>query len=84
MSIVCQILQLYVFVVLGRVVISWFPVSGPGPLATVQRVLYSLTEPILRPIRSLLPPVRLGGAGLDLSPIVLLIAIQVLVLYICG
>jgi YggT family protein len=42
------------------------------------RVLYSLTEPVLGPIRRVLPPMRLGGMGLDLSPIIVLIGLQII------
>lgn len=83
MSIVCTILQLYIFVVLARVVLSWFPASGAGPLTSIQRILHALTEPIMGPLRSILPPLRMGGMGLDLSPIALIILLQVLLVYLC-
>ena len=40
-------------------------------------------EPVLRPIRNLIPPLRIGGAALDLSPLVLIIGIQVISFVIC-
>lgn len=55
--------------VLVRALISWFmPNDGTG----LGRVLYDITEPILRPIRRLLPPV----GGIDFSPILAIILIQ--------
>lgn len=83
MSIICLILQLYVLVLLARIVLSWFPASGPGGLATVQRVLNTLTEPVLGPLRAVLPPVRLGQVGFDLSPLIVLLVLQVLLTAIC-
>jgi YggT family protein len=53
---------------------SWFPPSSSqGVLATVQLWLFKMTEPVLGPIRRKLPPM----GGLDLSPMLLLIVLQV-------
>ncbi|HSL59079.1 MAG TPA: YggT family protein [Acidimicrobiales bacterium] len=83
MGIICSLLGIYVIIVFLRIIISWFPVSGDGPVATIGGVLYTLTEPVLGPIRRALPPVRLGGMGLDLSPIIVLFGIQILRGIIC-
>jgi YggT family protein len=71
------LLEVYILVLLGRAVISWFPITPGTPMETVARVLERLTEPLLRPIRRILPPVRVGGAALDLSIIVLFFALQI-------
>ena len=76
-GIIAWILQAYVIVIFARVILSWFPITPGTPLASAARVLYALTEPVLGPIRRVLPPMRLGGMGLDLSPIIVLIGIQV-------
>jgi len=83
LGIICSILGIYVIIVFLRIIISWFPISGDSPMATVVGVLYTLTEPVLGPIRRALPPVRLGGMGLDLSPIIVLFGIQILRGFIC-
>jgi YggT family protein len=62
---------LYSLVVLGAVIMSWLRVSPRNPLAAT---LYGLTEPALAPIRRALPPM----GGVDLSPMVLLIGLQLL------
>ncbi len=72
------LLNVYLVIVLVRIVLSWFPTSGGGFLESAQRVLIAVTEPVLGPLRAVLPPVRLGAVALDLSPIVLIIGIQVL------
>jgi YggT family protein len=82
--IVCLVLQLYWIALIIRIVLSWFPVSGGGFMASVQGFLFTVTEPVLGPLRSVLPPVRLGAMALDLSPIVVLIGIQILIGVICG
>lgn len=77
-QIVHIILNVFLFSLLAHIVLSWFPPSGPGALTTVRMVLFRITEPVLAPIRNLLPPVRLGGMGLDLSPLIVLLGISVL------
>ena len=47
-------------------------------MATVAGFLYLVTDPVLTPLRRVLPPVRLGSVLLDLSPIVVIIGLQVL------
>ncbi len=78
MEIVCYALGLYLIALIGRIVLSWFPMSGEGFMASVQGFLFAVTEPVLSPLRAILPPVRLGAVSLDLSPIIVFIAIQVL------
>jgi YggT family protein len=77
-GIIAWILQAYVIVIFARVILSWFPITPGTPLASVARVLYAVTEPVLGPIRRVLPPMRMGGMGLDLSPIIVLIGIQII------
>lgn len=82
-TLLCQLLQLYVLVVIARIVLSWFPISPGSGLASVFGILYALTEPVMAPLRRVLPPLMLGGGGLDLSPIVLFFGIQILQQAIC-
>ena len=72
------VLQLFLLCLLARIVLSWFPATG-GALDGVQRVLFRITEPVLAPIRSVLPPVRIGAMGLDLSPIIVFVVVTVLI-----
>jgi len=76
--------QLFLLCLLGRIVLSWFPPSGPGPLESIRRVLFRITEPVLGPLRAILPPVRIGGMALDLSPMIVFIAIEVLLAFLPG
>ncbi len=64
-------LNLYLITILVEVILSWV---GPGGNHPIFGLLHSVNEPVLRPARRLLPPI----AGLDLSPIVVLFAIQLL------
>lgn len=64
-------LNVLLFSILIQVVISWI---NPGTYNPAVSLLYSITEPVLRPCRRLIPPI----SGLDLSPLVALIAIQLI------
>ena len=74
--------QLFLLCLLGRIVLSWFPPSGPGPVETIRELLFRVTEPVLGPVRRLLPSVRFGGMGLDLSPLVVFLAIEILLTWL--
>ncbi|HUP86133.1 MAG TPA: YggT family protein [Acidimicrobiales bacterium] len=73
-QLILMILQVYLLCVFGRIILSWFPVNPGSPVATVSSFLYSITEPILGPIRNALPRVGM----FDLSPIVVIFGIQIL------
>jgi YggT family protein len=57
------VVQIYLFIVLVRVIFSFV---SPFPTNAVSRLAWDLTEPVLAPIRRVLPPM----SGLDLSPMV--------------
>lgn len=82
-SLLCNLLGLYLIALIGRIVLSWFPLSPGSALAPVYRFLHSITEPVLGPVRRMLPPVGVGGMGLDLSPIIVLIVIQLVQVRVC-
>jgi YggT family protein len=74
------ILWVFLLCLFARVLLSYFPISDGTAMAGVQRAVGVVTDPILVPIRRLLPPVTLGGSGavLDLSPIIVFIVIFIL------
>lgn len=72
--IVCSLINLWLIAVFARIILSWFPVAPGGALASVFSVLYAITEPVLGPIRRVLPTVGM----LDISPIVVIIGVQIL------
>jgi YggT family protein len=77
---ISALLQLYIVVIFVRVILSWFPISPDSPFAAVYRFVYALTEPVLGPIRRVMPGVGVGGMGLDLSPIIVLLGLQLIVI----
>jgi YggT family protein len=78
MDIICTLGQLYFIALIARILLSWFPISPESPFATIFSFLYTITEPVLGPIRRLLPPIGMGGMGLDLSPIIVFIGLRIL------
>lgn len=65
------LLELYSYVVIAAALMSWV---SPDPRNPIVRFLHQITEPVFEPIRRLLPPWKTGG--LDLSPLIVIIAIQ--------
>ncbi len=65
------ILDLYSWVIIAAALITWV---SPDPRNPIVQFLHRVTEPVLRPVRNLLPPWKTGG--LDLSPLIVIIAIQ--------
>ncbi len=78
MSVIHELLFLYIWVLIISALLSWFPSSSTGALASVRRVLYALTEPVLRPIRAILPQPRVGGVGVDFSVLVAIILLEII------
>lgn len=72
------LLQIYFYAVLAWVILSWIQVSSTHPLGRVQVFLDRIVYPVILPIRRVVPPIRLGGGALDLSPIVLLVILRIL------
>jgi YggT family protein len=78
-QVLCTLSTLYFFAILARILLSWFPISPGGLAASVFSFLYAITEPVLGPIRRVLPPVAMGGMGLDLSPIIVIFVLQLVI-----
>ena len=77
MQLVVFALDVFFFLVLGHIILSWIPPGGDF-LESVRRFFAITTEWLLLPLRRVIPPLRLGGAALDLSPLIVLIGVQVL------
>lgn len=71
-QIIFLVLWLFELMLLARVVLSWFPnVDRSNPII---QLLYDITEPVLRPIREMLPQ----SSMIDFSPLVVFLIIQLL------
>ena len=78
MDLICTLLNLYLLVIFARILFSWIRVEPGTPVASIYSVVFNLTEPVLGPMRQVIPPVRLGMAALDLSPLILLVGIRII------
>ncbi|MCH8190163.1 MAG: YggT family protein [Chloroflexi bacterium] len=71
MQVLGAVLQIFVFVILARALLSWFPGAQRSQLGVI---LFNVTEPILAPLRRILPTFGM----MDLSPLVAIIVLQVI------
>lgn len=82
MGIIRALLQLLSLALLVWIVLSYIVVFGrvtfDSPIRKVYDFLSRIIEPILRPIRAVVPPVRVGGTSLDLSPLILVFGVWLL------
>ncbi|ADH66348.1 MULTISPECIES: YggT family protein [Nocardiopsis] len=84
LSVLIIILQLFVFVLLARVILemvqsfsrSWRPT---GFVLVIAEIVYTITDPPLRFLRRFIKPVRLGSIALDLSVLVLFFGVYILI-----
>lgn len=75
---ICTLLSIYSFLLFVRLLLSWFP-NPPEWARPIYAFLYAITDPLLRLVRPLVPPLRVGMMALDLSPIIIFIAITILI-----
>jgi len=75
-SLIHIVLTVYFWIIIARALLSWV---NPDPFNPIVRFLYRATEPVLRPIRRRLPTYQMG---LDLSPLVVILVIEIIDRYI--
>jgi YggT family protein len=81
-SLLCVVLQIYYLILIVRIVLSWVP-SVPEPVRPLARGVRAVTDPLLIPLRGLIPSIRMGAMALDVSPILLFLAIVILQRVVC-
>ena len=74
-KLVVTLLMTYFVLIIARVIVSWIGSQSRHPLIPL---IYQLTEPVLRPIRKVIPPI----SGIDLAPLLALIIIRFLLILI--
>jgi YggT family protein len=78
-SFLCALVTVYIVIVFARVMLSWFPLRPDTPMASINHVLLQLTEPVMAPLRRVIPP-----AGMfDLSAMVLIFGLFILRSALC-
>jgi YggT family protein len=71
-SVPCALITVYIIVLLLRAVMSWFPPSGGG-FSSVYRLVMDLTEPVLAPLRRVIPPAGMFDLSFTVLFVVLII-----------
>ena len=76
------IVWVYLLVVFGRLILDWIRVFArdwrpKGVMLVVAETVYTLTDPPLRALRKVVPPLRIGGVALDLAFLLLVVVLYV-------
>jgi YggT family protein len=74
-SLLCRAVDLYILLMFLRIVLSFFPMPPGGAMAKASMVLRSITDPLLDPLRRIIPPL----GAFDLSPLVLMLTLRIVV-----
>ena len=87
LDLICAVLGVAVWLIIAWIVLSYVVNFGrlgwDHPVRRLYEALSKLIEPVMRPIRNVIPPLRIGGAALDLSPVILILGIGLLRRFIC-
>ena len=88
LTLVCGIIRLLIWVIIiGWIVLSYVVSFGrlgyDHPVRRLYDGLTKVIEPLMRPIRGIIPPVRIGGAALDLSPLILILGLNLVLVFLC-
>ncbi len=75
-----RLLQIYLYVLIARMILSWVPLLAPnfkptGIIAVIFEFIYTLTDPPIKLGQKFIPPLQLGGIGLDLAFMVVFLAV---------
>jgi YggT family protein len=73
-SFIATVLLIYLIILACRAVFSWFPVQQGSVFASINAILFDLTEPVLRPFRRIIPPAGM----IDLSFMVVFFIVLIL------
>jgi YggT family protein len=80
-ALIGSVLLVFELVLLARVVLDWVRVLAPGGGAwtvRARRVTHDLTEPVIAPVRRVLPPLRIGSVSIDLAFTAVFVAVVLL------
>lgn len=80
MDLLCSLIDVYYIVLIARIILSYFPLQPGTAMSSIASILYQLTEPVLGPVRRLIPSVGM----FDISPIVVFIGLRILQGAICS
>ena len=76
-ALIDNLLTVFLILIFARIILSWFPPSG-GVIDQIRELVGRAADWAMEPLRKVIPPVRVGSMALDLSPLILIIGIQIL------
>jgi YggT family protein len=79
-DLLCSLISVYYIVLLARVILSWFPLQPGTPMASIASIIYQVTEPVMGPVRRIIPTVGM----IDISPIVVFFGLRIIQSVICS
>ena len=79
MLLVCRLLDVFIIAIIARIILSFFPISPNSAMSSVYGVLYSITEPVMGPLRRVIPTIGM----FDLSPMIIIFGVRILQAAIC-
>jgi YggT family protein len=74
LDLLCSLLSVYFIILFARIILSWFPMQPGTPMASIASIIYQLTEPVMGPVRRLIPTIGM----IDISPIVVFFGLRIL------
>lgn len=79
-ALLALLLYLFLILLIARLVLDWVQVLARewqprGPVLVVAEIVYTITDPPLRALRRIIPPLRIGQISLDLAFLVLMLAV---------
>jgi len=74
LDLLCSLLSVYFIVLFARIILSWFPMQPGTSMASIASIIYQLTEPVMGPVRRLIPTIGM----IDISPIVVFFGLRIL------
>jgi YggT family protein len=77
-TIVWWICLLFLLALFARMILSYLSIMPGTPLESFNSALVTVTDPVLRPVRRVLPSARFGGTAFDFSPLIVSIAIIII------
>jgi YggT family protein len=74
LDLLCSLIDVYFIVLFARIILSWFPMQPGTALASIASIIYQVTEPVMGPVRRLIPTIGM----IDISPIVVFFGLRIL------
>ena len=74
MDLLCSLINVYFIILFARIILSWFPMQPGTPVASIASIIYQLTEPVMGPVRRIIPTIGM----IDISPIVVFFGLRIL------